>query len=73
MQFLLQNDGIVNPNLLSMNENALIQLSLYDDNSLTDNINTFLLNFVIECIPSTKRFSDPLILQSKKVIPIEDL
>ena len=73
MQFLLQNDGIVNPNLLSMNENALVQLSLYDDNSLTDNINTFLLNFVIECIPSTNRFSDPLILQSKKVIPIEDL
>ena len=73
MQFLLQNDGIVNPNLLSMNENALVQLSLYDDNSLTDNVNTFLLNFVSECIPSTKRFNDPLILQSKKVIPIEDL
>ena len=61
-QTLLQNVRIGNPNLLSMNEDALIHLLLYGDNSLTVNRNTFLLNSVIEYIISTERFSDPLIL-----------
>ena len=61
-QTLLQNVRTVNPNLLSMNEDALTHLLLYGDNTLTDNTNTFLLNSVIEYITSTKRFNDPLIL-----------
>ena len=61
-QTLLQNVRNVNPSLLSMNEDALTHLSLYGDNTLTDNTNTFLLNSVIEYITSTKRFNNPLIL-----------
>ena len=34
----------------------------YSDNALTDNINAFLLNSVIEYISSTKRFNNPFIL-----------
>ena len=45
-----------------MNEDAFIHLLLYDKNTLTDNINIFLLNSVIEYITSAKRFNDPLIL-----------
>ena len=61
-QTLLQNVRIVNPDLLSINEDALTHLLLYGDNSLTDNTNTFILNSVIEYIISTEGFSDPLIL-----------
>ena len=53
---VLQNVRIVNPNLLSMNKDAI-----YRDNTLTHNTNTFLLNSLIEYITSTKRFNDPLI------------
>ena len=35
------NVRIVNPNLLSMNEEALTHLLLYGDNTLTDNANTY--------------------------------
>ena len=59
-QPLLQNVRIVDPNFLS--KDTLISLLLYGDNTLTDNIDTFLLNSVIEYITSTKRFEDPLIL-----------
>ena len=52
----------VNPNLLSMKEDALTHLLLYGNNTLTDNTNTFFLNSVNEYITSTKRFNDPLIL-----------
>ena len=55
-QSFLQNVRIVNPDLLSMNEGVLTHLLLYDDNTLTDNTNTFLLN------SSTNRFNDLLIL-----------
>ena len=62
-QSFLQNVRIVNPDLLSMNEGVLTHLLLYDDNTLTDNTNTFLLNSVIENITSsTNRFNDLLIL-----------
>ena len=43
-QSFLQNDRIVNPNLLSMNEDALTQLLLYGNNAVTNNTNIFLLN-----------------------------
>ena len=55
-----------------MNEDALADLLLYRDNILTDYRNTYLLNSVTEYIASTKTFDDPLILQSKKVIPLGD-
>ena len=61
-QSLLENARIVNQNSLSMNEDAFIHLLLYDKNTLTDNINIFLLNSVIEYITPAKRFNDPLIL-----------
>ena len=61
-QSLLENVRIVNQNSLCMNEDAFIHLLLYDKNTLTDNINIFLLNSVIEYITSAKRFNDPLIL-----------
>ena len=62
-QSFLENVRIVNPDLLSMNEGVLAHLFLYDDNTLTDNTNTFLLNSVIENITSsTNRFNDLLIL-----------
>ena len=61
-QTLLQNVRTINPNLLSINEDALTHLLLYGNNTLTDKTNTFLLNSVIEYITSTKRFNDPLIL-----------
>ena len=59
-QSLLQNVRIVDPNFLS--KDTFTSLLLYGDNTLTDNIDTFLLNSVIEYITSTKRFEDPLIL-----------
>ena len=40
--FQLQNVRTVNPNLISMNENALNHVLLYGDNTLTDNTNAFL-------------------------------
>ena len=43
-QTLLQNIRTVNPNLLSINEDALTHLLLYGDNTLTNKTNTFLLN-----------------------------
>ena len=58
----LQNARIVNPNLLFMNEDTLTHLLLYDDYTLTDNTNTFLLISFIKDIPLTKHFNDPLIL-----------
>ena len=58
----LQNVRTVNPNLLSMNEDVLTHLLFYDDNTLTDNTNAFLLSSVIEYVTSIKRFNDPLIL-----------
>ena len=61
-QTVLQNVRIVNPNLLSINEDVLTHLLLYGDVSLTDNTNTFLLNSVIEYITSAERFNNPLIL-----------
>ena len=60
--YLHSNFRIVNPNPLSMNDDVSIHLLLYDDNTYTDNTNTFLLNSVIEYITSRKRFNDPLIL-----------
>ena len=66
------NVRFINPNNLSMNEDALADLLLYGDNILTDYRNTYLLNSVTEYIASTKTFDDPLILQSKKVIPLGD-
>ena len=39
-QSFLQNVGINKPNLLSMKEDVLTHLSLYGDNTLTDNTNT---------------------------------
>ena len=47
-QSLLQDVRTVNPNLLSMNEDALTHLLLYGDNTLTGNTNTSPLNSVIE-------------------------
>ena len=44
-----------------MNEDALSNLLLYGDSTLTDKTNTFLLNFS-EYIISTTHFNDPLIL-----------
>ena len=64
-QTLLQNIRNVDPNLLAMNEDTLTHLSLYGDNTLMDNTNTFLLNYVIEYITSTKRFNDSLFLWQK--------
>ena len=61
-QSILENFRIVNPDLLSMNEDALTHLLLHGNNTLTDNTNTFLLNSVTENIISTKRLNDPLIL-----------
>ena len=61
-QTLLQNVINVNPNLLSMNQDALFQLLLSGNSTLTDNTGTFLLNPVIEYITSTNHFNDPLIL-----------
>ena len=61
-QTLLKNVRNVNPNHLSMGEDTLTHLSLYGDNTLMDNTNTFLLSSVIEYIRSTKLFNDPLIL-----------
>ena len=58
---LLKNVGNINPNFLSINEDALTDLLLHGNNTLTDNTNTFLLNPVIEYITSTKRFNNPLI------------
>ena len=43
----------------------LTHLLLYDNNTLMDKTNTFLLNSVIEYITSKKRFTNPLILQQK--------
>ena len=65
-QTLLQNVKNVNPNLLSMNEDALTHVLLYGNNTLTDNPNTFLLNSVIEYIASTKNFNESLIVYYKK-------
>ena len=42
-----------------MNEGALAQLLLYDDNTLADSTNTSLLNSAIEFITYIKRFDDP--------------
>ena len=44
---VLQNLRIVNPNLLSMNEDALTHLLLYCDNTLTDKTSTFLLTLLL--------------------------
>ena len=60
-QSLLQNVRIFNTNL-SMNEDVLTLVLPYEDNTLTESTNNFLLNSVIEHITSTKRFNDPLIL-----------
>ena len=59
---LLQNIGTINSNLLYMNEDVLTHLLLFDDNTLTDSTDTFLLNWAIEYITSPKRFHDPLTL-----------
>ena len=53
----IKNVGIVNPNLLSMNEDALTHLILYGNNVLTDDTNAFLLNYAVEYITSTKRLT----------------
>ena len=52
----IKNVGIVNPNLLSMNEDALTHLTLYGNNVLTNDTNTFLVNYAVEYI-TTKRLT----------------
>ena len=46
-QSLLKNVRIVNPNLLSMNKDALTHFLLYGDYTVMDNTNTFIWKFVI--------------------------
>ena len=45
-----------------MKEEALNHFLLYDNNTLTDSTNTFLLNFVIDYKTSRKRFGYSLAL-----------
>lgn len=48
--------SIINSYILLVNEDAMTNLLLYDDNALTDTTNTFLLNSVLEYKTSIKKF-----------------
>ena len=54
-----------------MNEDTLTHLSLYGDNTLMDNTNTFLLNYVIEYI-NQQNVLMILCFCDKKIIPRGD-
>ena len=57
-QPILQNIENINPSCLLMNETCLIQLLLYGYRGILYNNNIFLLNLIIDCLLSTKRYYD---------------
>ena len=63
-QTLLHNIERIIPNKMKESDNEVTHLLLYGENSFTSLINREILNSSIEYILNTKRFDNPLILES---------